>query len=82
MNKHFCSALVSLCLLVSCGGSSKEAESPKQDDTAGDKVNQAAQDTKEAAGDTAEEAGDKAKEAGDKAEQAGDKAKNQSHDKD
>jgi outer membrane murein-binding lipoprotein Lpp len=82
MNKHLFTAVLPFCLLAACGGNNKEAESPRQEETSGDKVNQAAQDTKEAAGNAAEEAGDKAQEAGDSAEQAGDKAKNKSHDDD
>lgn len=81
MNKRLLSVAIPL-LLVGCGGGNKDAESPRQGDTAGDKVNQAAQDTKESAGNAAEEASDEAEQAGDKAERAGDKAKHESHDHD
>jgi len=53
------------CLLaVACGGSDKPAEGPAEH--AGEKVDNAAADTKEAAEDATEKAGEKIEEAGDK----------------
>lgn len=68
--KTFAPALVCL-LAVACGGSNKPAEDASEgpSENAGEKVDEAAQDTKEAAEDASEKAGEKLEEAGDKAEQ-------------
>ncbi len=62
--KLLASVLISLPLLVACGGSEKPAEGPVEN--AGEAVDEAASDTKEAIEKAAEKTGDKMEEAGDK----------------
>jgi hypothetical protein len=76
-NLWIVASALSLCL--ACGGSNKEAESP-DNETAGEKVDEAAADTEAAAEKTEDAAEDAAESTGDAAEDAGDKVKEKTKD--
>ncbi len=58
--------VAAILLAAGCGGTNKEAESPQQEPSAGDKMEEAGHDTQKAAEKATEKAGDEAEKAGDK----------------
>jgi hypothetical protein len=66
MHQKLFGILTAMTLSVGCGGSNKQAESPQQEPSAGDKMEQAGEDTEKAAEKATESAGEEAEKAGDK----------------